>query len=204
MIYISEKAQKYLEKLLTKQKKGTQIRIFIDNLGSINAICKICYYEPNKIHNSNNIKIQFQSFSVYFNKNIAPFIQNTKIDLISNTLKTQLILKSPNLHKSISNTTITQTNTTNIPSLKTLEKRIKNIFDVQINPQLSMHGGSVSLIKITKDLVAIIQFHGGCNGCAMSYYTIKMGIENTLKKTIPELSGVIDATQHQHGSHSFY
>lgn len=203
MIYISEKAQKYLVKLLTTQKPGTQLRIFINNLGTTHAKCNICYYSPDETHNSDNIKIQFQSFSIYLNQTITPFIQNTEIDLVPNSLTTQLIIKSPNLHKSIYNKT-NHANTNNSLSLKKLEKRIKNIFDIQINPQLAMHGGSVSLIKITKDLTAVIQFHGGCNGCAMSYYTIKMGIENTLKKNIPELSGVIDSTQHQRGTHSFY
>lgn len=201
MIYISDKAQKYFEQLLTKQKKGTQIRIFIKNLGSINAKCGICYHFPDETHDSDDIVITFKLFSIYLNQSIIPFIKNTKIDLISNKLGTQLALNTPNLHRSINNNKEKNPNVKNVSSL---EERVKNILNLQINPQLAIHGGSVSLIKITQNLIAILKFHGGCNGCAMSYYTIKEGIETTLKQFIPELSGVIDGTQHQHGSHSFY
>ncbi|MFG7549526.1 IgaA/UmoB family intracellular growth attenuator, partial [Klebsiella pneumoniae] len=37
----------------------------------------------------------------------------------------------------------------------------------QINPQLAGHGGRVSLMEITDDGLAILQFGGGCNGCSM-------------------------------------
>lgn len=200
MIHISNKAQKYFVQLLDKQKKGTQIRIFVKNLGTVNAKCGICYYFPNQTHNANDIVIKFNLFTVYLNQIIIPFVKDTKIDIISNKLGTQLILKSPNLYNSIDKLIKNK----NIENTLSLEKRIKKILDLQINPQLAMHGGSVSLIKITQDSMAILKFHGGCNGCAMSYYTVKAGIETTLKKLLPELSGVIDGTQHQHGTHSFY
>lgn len=200
MIYISDKAQKYFEKLLMQQEKHTQIRIFIKDMGTINAKCGICYHFPNQKCDSNDIIIKFNLFSIYLNKSIKPFITGTKIDLNSNSLGTQLILNSPNLHNSVNNF-IQNKDKKNIFSLK---KRIINILNVQINPKLAIHGGSVSLIELTQDLVAIIKFHGGCNGCAMSYYTIKKGIETTLKKFMPELSGVKDGTKHQHGTHSFY
>lgn len=202
MIYISDKAQKYFEKLLLKQKKGTQIRLFIKEIGTINAKCGICYHFPNeKKQDSNDVIITFNSFSIYFNKSISVFIKNTKIDLITNKLGAQLILNAPNLHTPINNAIDT---TNQKDTSLSLEKRVKNILNLQINPQLAMHGGSVSLIKITKNSMAMLQFHGGCNGCAMSYYTIKKGIEITLKKFVPELSGVIDGTNHQRGTHSFY
>lgn len=200
MIHISDKAQKYFEKLLTKQKKGTQIRIFIKEIGTINAKCGICYHFPNQKNDSHDIIIKFNLFSIFLNQSISPFIKDTKIDVISNSLGTQLILNSPNLHNTLHNTNQNKNKKTTF----SLEKRIIDILNLQINPRLAIHGGSVSLIKLTKDLVAVIKFHGGCNGCAMSYYTIKQGIETTLKKFIPELSGVTDGTQHQHGTHSFY
>ena len=36
-----------------------------------------------------------------------------------------------------------------------------------ITPQLAGHGGRVSLMEITDDGLAILQFGGGCNGCSM-------------------------------------
>lgn len=197
MLYISDTAQQYFIKLLNQQKKGTQIRIFLSNLNTLHSKCNICYYFPIQ-NNTNDIIIKFNLFSVYINQAIAPFIKKTTIDLISNELGTHLSISSPNLHTL--NDKIKKTDNQS----SSLEDRITHILNFQINPQLAIHGGSVSLIRITKDFSIILKFHGGCNGCAMSYYTIKEGIEKTLKKNFPELKEVIDVTQHQRGLHSYY
>lgn len=199
MIYITDDAQKYLKKLLINQKKDTQIRLFIQHPGTSYSKIGISYYFPD--HNdSNDIIIKFNYFSVYIDRSIQSFIKDTKIDIISNTLGTQLSLKSPNLYKENNSYNIKEA----IKNIVSLEDRVKYIFEYQINPQLSIHGGGVSLIHITKDLLAVIKFYGGCNGCAMSFYTIKEGIETILKRFIPELKGIIDITAHQKGAHSYY
>ena len=74
----------------------------------------------------------------------------------------------------------------------------------QINPQLAGHGGRVSLMEITEDGYAILQFGGGCNGCSMVDVTLKEGIEKQLLNEFPELKGVRDLTEHQRGEHSYY
>ncbi|MGP1954017.1 MAG: NifU family protein, partial [Arsenophonus sp. NC-QC1-MAG3] len=74
-----------------------------------------------------------------------------------------------------------------------------------INPQLANHGGWISLIRITDDKYAIIQFSGGCNGCSMVAFSLKEGIEKQLLNIFSgELKGVKDLTDHQRGDHSFY
>ncbi|WP_294088765.1 NifU family protein, partial [uncultured Actinobacillus sp.] len=67
------------------------------------------------------------------------------------------------------------------------------------------HGGKVTLIEVTEDKFAILQFGGGCNGCSMVDVTLKEGIEKQLLLQFPgELAGVKDVTEHQHGEHSYY
>lgn len=73
----------------------------------------------------------------------------------------------------------------------------------QINPQLAGHG-RVSLMEITEDGYAILQFGGGCNGCSMVDVTLKEGIEKQLLNEFPELKGVRDLIEHQRGEHSYY
>lgn len=197
MLYISYDAQKYIKKLLNQQKKGTHIRIFLKNLNTPYPKSNICYYFPNP-HKENDVIVKFDLFSVYLNKSITHLIKDTKIELISNNTGTNLQIHSPNLNTTIENTA------QNITNKSSLADKIKHILDYQINPQLSMHGGYVSLIQVTQDPLAVLKFHGGCNGCTMAYYTLKEGIEKTLKKIFPELKGVIDITQHTHGTHSFY
>ncbi|ADV33953.1 Fe/S biogenesis protein nfuA [Candidatus Blochmanniella vafra str. BVAF] len=202
MLYITKAAQQYLAELLKKQNTNTHIRLSVTNPGTLHAQCNLHYYTPKQNDSYNYLKIQFNQFAIYLEKIIAPFIQNTQIDIITDDLRTQITIQSPNLTNSIDNPS--DNINKKITNNSSLTDRIKYVITQQINPQLAMHGGSVSLIKVNTDGMAILQFHGGCNGCSMALYTIKEGIEKTLKKFFPELKGVIDSTSHQRGKHSFY
>ncbi|SUG81176.1 NfuA Fe-S protein maturation [Salmonella enterica subsp. enterica] len=74
----------------------------------------------------------------------------------------------------------------------------------RLTRQLAGHGGRVSLMEITDEGYAILQFGGGCNGCSMVDVTLKEGIEKQLLNEFPELKGVRDLTEHQRGEHSYY
>ena len=69
---------------------------------------------------------------------------------------------------------------------------------------LESHGGLVSLLEITDDKFAILQFGGGCQGCGMVDVTLKDGIEKTLLEQLPELAGVKDMTDHSMDENAFY
>ena len=69
---------------------------------------------------------------------------------------------------------------------------------------LESHGGLVSLLDITDDKFAILQFGGGCQGCGMVDVTLKDGIEKTLLEQLPELAGVRDMTDHSLDENAFY
>ena len=66
------------------------------------------------------------------------------------------------------------------------------------------NGGFVKLVEITGDNAVVLQFGGGCHGCGMADVTLKQGIEQTLKRQIPEITAVLDATDHQSGTNPYY
>lgn len=57
---------------------------------------------------------------------------------------------------------------------------------------------------MTEEGRVVLQFGGGCNGCAMVDVTLKEGIEKELLAHFPELTGVQDVTEYQAGEHSYY
>lgn len=65
-----------------------------------------------------------------------------------------------------------------------LMERVEYMLQSQINPQLAGHGGRVSLMEITEDGYAILQFGGGCNGCSMVDVTLK-GDREAVAERIP-------------------
>ena len=56
-----------------------------------------------------------------------------------------------------------------------------------IRPYLEADGGNVELLEITEDNVVKVELHGACKTCSMSAMTMKAGIEETIKRAVPEI-----------------
>ncbi|HRE32446.1 MAG TPA: NifU family protein, partial [Candidatus Berkiella sp.] len=86
----------------------------------------------------------------------------------------------------------------------TLAERVNYILNNEINPNLASHGGRVSLVEITPNNEVVLRFGGGCHGCGMADVTLKQGIEKTLMSQLPEVTAVIDVTDHSMGENPYY
>ncbi|MCP2520555.1 NifU family protein [SCandidatus Aminicenantes bacterium Aminicenantia_JdfR_composite] len=70
-----------------------------------------------------------------------------------------------------------------------MEEKVIKVLD-KIRPRLQADGGDVELIEV-KDGIVKLKLTGACGACPMSQLTLKMGIENILKKEIPEIKEVV-------------
>ncbi|PJA06416.1 MAG: hypothetical protein COX70_09505 [Flavobacteriales bacterium CG_4_10_14_0_2_um_filter_32_8] len=61
----------------------------------------------------------------------------------------------------------------------------------EIRPFLKDDGGDIELIELTDDFVVRVKFLGACKSCSMSSMTLKGGVEETIKRRIPEIKEVI-------------
>lgn len=68
--------------------------------------------------------------------------------------------------------------------------KIKELLD-GIRPYMQMDGGDLEFIKYEDNFV-YIKLGGACVNCGMQDYTLKDGIEEMLKKEIPEIEGVVN------------
>ncbi|GIU93506.1 MAG: hypothetical protein KatS3mg011_2412 [Acidimicrobiia bacterium] len=84
-----------------------------------------------------------------------------------------------------------------------LADRIQQVLSTQINPAIAMHGGAAELVSVD-GTVAYLRLSGGCQGCGMAQVTLKQGIERILREAIPELTGVVDVTDHASGTNPYY
>ncbi|OAT30358.1 Fe-S biogenesis protein NfuA [Proteus myxofaciens] len=192
MITITDAAQAHFAKLLANQEPNTQIRVFVINPGTPNAECGVSYCPPDAVE-PNDTEIKFEKISAYVDDISAPFLEEAEIDFVTDQLGSQLTLKAPNAKMR------------KVDADAPLIERVEYVLQSQINPQLAGHGGRVTLMEITDEGYAILQFGGGCNGCSMIDVTLKDGIEKELLNLFPEeLKGVKDLTEHQRGEHSYY
>jgi len=73
-----------------------------------------------------------------------------------------------------------------------LEKRVNETIEM-VRPYLVADGGDIKFVELTDDMVVKVQLLGACGACPYSIQTLKNGVEQAVKKQIPEIKEVISA-----------
>jgi len=75
-----------------------------------------------------------------------------------------------------------------------LHRKVEEALD-SIRPYLEADGGNVEVIEITSEQVLKLELKGACKTCNMSHMTMKAGIEETIKRAVPEIKEIISVNQ---------
>ena len=105
-------------------------------------------------------------------------LSGATLDLPSNPMQGGLVIRNPNRPKMLEGEDIELTGTPG--------EKLQQLLDLHINPSLAAHSGY------------------GCQGCAMSAATLRQGIEVMIAEAIPEITEVIDVTDHEAGENPFF
>src|SRR5690606_9725990 len=73
--------------------------------------------------------------------------------------------------------------------IMTIHERVEQALDT-IRPYLEKDGGNVKIEEITDGNVVKLKLLGTCASCAMSIMTFKAGLEQAIKKAVPEIIAV--------------
>lgn len=82
-------------------------------------------------------------------------------------------------------------------------QRVLQVLDAQINPSIAAHGGRAELVAVEEN-TAYLRLSGGCQGCGMASVTLSQGIEVVLKEQVPEITRVVDVTDHASGENPYF
>jgi Fe/S biogenesis protein NfuA len=82
-------------------------------------------------------------------------------------------------------------------------QRVRQILAEQINPSIAAHGGYAELVAV-EDSTAYLRLSGGCQGCAMAPVTLTQGIEVAITGAAPEITRVVDVTDHASGTNPYF
>ncbi len=70
------------------------------------------------------------------------------------------------------------------------EIKIQQILNDYVRPAVEQDGGAISY-KSFEEGVVTVELRGSCSGCPSSTITLKAGIENLLKRMVPEVQEVV-------------
>jgi Fe/S biogenesis protein NfuA len=82
-------------------------------------------------------------------------------------------------------------------------QRVMQVLDQEINPAIAAHGGYAELVAV-EGSIAYLRLSGGCQGCGLAAVTLSQGIEVAILDSVPEITEVIDVTDHASGANPYY
>lgn len=74
--------------------------------------------------------------------------------------------------------------------IQAIKEQVEKALD-EIRPYLLNDGGNLSLVSIDEDLTVKIRLEGNCVSCRINHMTMKLGVEETIKKHVPQIKEVI-------------
>lgn len=192
MIQISDTAQTYFRKLIAGQGgDDLGVRLRARNPGSPAADCELEFCEAGE-RNGEDWVIECAGFNLYVDPASAPWLDGAEIDYKSSPTGGELGIHAPKLRGSAPG------------AGASLATRVQYVLESEINPKLASHGGHVRLESVSAENEVVLRFGGGCQGCGMASVTMKQGVEKTLRTHFPEISAVLDATDHDAGHSPYY
>ena len=82
-------------------------------------------------------------------------------------------------------------------------ERVAQVLARQVNPGIAAHGGRAELVSVEQE-TAHLRLSGGCQGCAVASVTLRQGIERAIVRAVPEITRVVDVTDHQSGTNPYF
>ncbi len=189
MLTVSESAQnKILELMKSAVHDIYGIRITADAKSPFKPEYRIDF-EKNEDGRADDTIIYFDDFNVYIDPGSHHFLEEATMDLVDNEWGGEFKIENPKIKA---------------PELSgDVPQKIQKLIDDQINPAVAAHGGIVTLIDV-KDSTAYIELGGGCKGCGMVDVTLKQGVEVLIKQNVPEITEILDVTDHASGTNPYY
>ena len=192
MIEITKSAQKYFGRLIAQQEMDDiGLHLSVLKPGTPLASCDLQFHVPGQ-SGEKELEFNFDEFKLYVPAGSEQWLEKAKIDFEESTAGGQLTIKAPGIKGS------------KPKDSAELTEKIAWILEAEINPGLASHGGMVTIEQITDKKEVVLRFGGGCHGCGMANVTLQDGIEKTLKEYFPEITAVIDATDHASGENPYY
>jgi Fe/S biogenesis protein NfuA len=191
MISISPVAQQHFQRLIEQQgEPGLGIRLSALKGGTPAADCHLEFCAEEDLR-GDEWAVECEGFTLWVEAGSVRFLEGAEIDLRQEGTGSTLSIRAPHLKGEV-------------PGAEAgLVERVRYVIDAEINPGVASHGGHVHLEEVRADGTVVLRFGGGCHGCGMADVTLKQGIEKTLMARVPEVTAVIDATDHGSGRNPY-
>ena len=184
MFTISDEAEIYIAELFEEQgEKDLALKVEIEKAGTPVANVTFGFVRPSDLHRKQK-KFSYKGFDAYIWASNLDYLKDSDVALKVDGTAKKLTITAPNAKG-------------DAPGKDSpLIEKIQYTLLTEISPRLASHGGFAELIEITKKKEVVLNFGGGCQGCSSVAITLKDGIEQELMGLYPEITAILDVTDH--------
>ena len=197
VITITDRAHEQILELRAAEEDGDGLGLRIEVTGVRGAdFMYDLAFEPLAESADDDHRYDDRGLTVVIPADSVANLRGATLDLPSNEAQGGLVLRNPNRPA-------TPRLGDPIELTGTTEDKVRQLLDQQINPALAAHGGYATLVKVDGG-IAHVSMGGGCQGCAVSAMTLRDGIQAAILANVPEITEVVDTTDHAAGENPFY
>ena len=192
MITLTDRAREVVRDYVDKSDgEFTALRIGISGGTPLAPDFELTLVGPDDIAESER-EVEVGDLTIVVEEEFAPRLEGATVDFVQRVNESGFEVK------------LAATEPAPAPVLEgPLAERVKSVLDSEINPAISSHGGTITLVGVEGTEI-YLEMGGGCQGCAMSRMTLRQGVERMVRQAVPEVTVIHDVTDHASGENPFF
>lgn len=205
---ITEKARRHVLAIRAEEEDAEELALWIEVSGVAGADWAYeLYFSPADAAAEGDLVQRHDDLTLVVPRSSSPLLEGATLDMSRDLLQPGLILNNPNRPPQP-----TAPAGPASPSMAPLDPseltgdiatRVATVLDRQVNPGIAAHGGKAELVGVEGDVV-YLRLMGGCVGCGMAAVTLSQGIDVAIRQNVPDVSRIVDVTDHDSGTNPYY
>ncbi len=189
MIKLTDAARQKFEEISEAEgRKDHGLRVIVRNGGTQQPQFALNFVAPDEVAEDDEV-VDAGGLKVYIDPDSVRWLEDASIDFVDQIHESGFKVDAPKA---------------GLPRPEgPVAEAVVKVLEEKVNPAVAAHGGVVSLVAI-EDETAYLRFGGGCQGCGMINVTLKQGVETTIFEAVPQITRVMDVTDHASGSNPYY
>jgi Fe/S biogenesis protein NfuA len=204
VLTITDKAKKRVLEIRAGEPDGDNLALWVEVVGAAGGEYSYdLYFDlPSEATPDDTVQVG-DDITVVMPMESAELLQGATLDMSRDLLNPGLVVTNPNKPPVAppANTGI------RVPSPEeltgTVEERVRHILDTYVAPSIAAHGGTAELVAV-EGSAAYLRLGGGCQGCGQAAATLSQGISVAIKQSVPEITEIVDVTDHANGTNPYF
>ena len=173
-----------------------QLRVEVTGVNGVDYTYDLAFEETTETTDA-DVVYEIGELRVVVPSDSADKLKGAVLDLPGNPMQGGLVLRNPNRPNPLDGVV-------DLDLQGELPEKVQQLLDQSVNPALAAHGGMAALVGVDDDNRVFVTMGGGCQGCSLSAATLREGITRAIMEALPEVTEVIDATDHAAGENPYY